>query len=127
MPALPKHDRMAQQPASIESLKKVALAAECVVNSQYGWLQWGNDCRRRMNATINMLTPGDADSTVEWKLLDNSTVTLTFEKLRDLALEADALAGPRIAWVFQRVQAVKEKIESGGRVSMRDIAPDTWL
>ena len=127
MPALPKHDAMAQQLATIESVKKVALGAECTVNSQYGWLQWGNDCRRRMMATIGMLTPGDATSTVEWKLLDNSTVTLTFESLRDLATEADALAGPRIAWVFQRVQAIKEKIESGGHVTMRDIAPDTWL
>lgn len=127
MPSLPKHDAMAIQPASLEAVKKAAMYAECAVKSQYGWLQWGNDCRRRMTATIGMLTPGDATSTVEWKLLDNSAVTLTFEGLRDLATEADALAGPRIAWVFQRVQAIKEKLEAGGRVSMRDIAPDTWF
>uniref|UniRef100_A0AAU6W0Q3 DUF4376 domain-containing protein n=1 Tax=Pseudomonas phage Nican01 TaxID=3138540 RepID=A0AAU6W0Q3_9CAUD len=127
MPTLAKHDPLALMRAAPEDITNVANVAQNLLMTSKGQLRYAAEDERRMNAILRTLTPGDPASTTAWKMADNSFVTLTFEELRDLLSEADSLAGPRIVSVFERAQMLKGKLEAGERVTMRDIASDTWL
>ncbi len=127
MPSLGKHDELSVTPASRMEIDVARAKYECYVNTSKGVLQFGNDCQRRMNAVLNTLTPATPDNTVEWKMADNSFVTLTFEELRDLIMEAQSLAGPKLLRAFEYAQTLKGKLEAGLRVTHRDIASENWL
>lgn len=127
MPSLAKHDPLANMSASAENITSVAEVAQNLLDTSKGRLRYTAEDERRMQAILRTLTPGDPASTTDWKMDDNSFVTLTFEELRDLITEADSLAGPRIVRVFERMQTLKGKLAAGERVTVRDIAPETWL
>lgn len=127
MPSLAKHDPLANMTATADGITKVANIAQSVLSTSKGPLRYTAEDERRMKAILRTLTPGDSTSTTDWKMDDNTFTSLTFEELRDLMSEADSLAGPRIASVFERMQTLKGKLEAGERVTMRDIAPEKWL
>ncbi|ATW57968.1 hypothetical protein CNR34_00035 [Pseudomonas phage nickie] len=126
MPSLGKHDELSVTRVHKGQIDEARAKYECHVETSKGVIQFGTDCQRRMNAVLLTLTPGKGD-TVEWKMADNSYVTLTFEELRDLINEAQNLAGPKLLSAFQYAQTLKGKLEAGGFVSERDIAPEKWL
>jgi hypothetical protein len=78
-----------------------------------------------MNSVLMTLTPGDATSVTEWKLLDNTTVTLTYEQLRDLIEEAKLAFGFRCQYVFPIVQELLELSRTKG-ATMRDLESRKW-
>jgi hypothetical protein len=128
MPSLGKHDGLAWRfVEEIESIDEARAKYECHVQTSAGTLQFDADSQRRLNAVLLTLTPGDSTSTVEWKMADNSTVTLTYEGLRDLIVQAHDLAGPQLLRAFQHAQTLKARMRAGGRVTLREIASENWV
>jgi hypothetical protein len=128
MPSLGKHDGLAYRlVTTVEDIDIARAKYECYVPTPAGVLQFDADSQRRLNAVLLTLTPGDKTSTVEWKMADNSAVTLTYEKLRDLIVEAHALSGPQLLRAFQHAQTLKARMRAGGRVTQREIASENWV
>lgn len=128
MPSLGKHDGLAYRLVeSPEYIDKARAQYESHIQTPVGVLQFDSDSQRRLNAVLLTLTPGDASSTVEWKMADNSAVTLTFEELRDLIVMAHSLAGPQLLRAHQLAQTLKARLRAGGTVTQREIAPEKWL
>lgn len=128
MPSLGNHDGLAWRfVEEIESVDEARVKYECYVPTTAGVLQFDADSQRRLNAVLLTLTPGDKASTVEWKMANNSAVTLTYEKLRDLIVEAHALSGPQLLRAFQHAQTLKARMRAGGRVTLREIAQENWI
>lgn len=128
MPSLGKHDGLAWRfVEEVEDIDKARQTYETRAHTSGGVLQFDADSQRRLNAVLLTLTPGDKTSTVEWKMADNTLVTLTFEGLRDLIIEAHDLSGPQLVRAFQLAQTLKARMRAGGRVTLREIAPENWV
>ncbi|MEG0062993.1 MAG: hypothetical protein RR740_00170 [Pseudomonas sp.] len=125
MPSLGKHDELSVTLACKADIDAARTKNECILKTSKGLLQYGVDCQRRLNAVLQTLN-GTTD-TVEWKMADNSFVTLDYDSMSYLIAEADALAGPKLLSAFQYAQALKSKLDAKGFVSKRDIASEKWL
>lgn len=124
MPSLGKHDELSVQAASKQEIDAARAKYECYVETSKGVLQFGNDCQRRLNSILQTLNGG---GTVEWKMADNSTVTLDYDSMSHLIAEAELQAGPKLLRAFEYAQMLKGKVDAAVFVSQRDIASEKWL
>lgn len=125
MPSLGKHDELSVSAASKAEIDAARVKYECQLNTSKGTLQFGTDCQRRLHAVLQTLN--GTTNTVEWKMADNSFVTLDYDSMSYLIAEAESLAGPKLLRAFEYAQMLKGKLDAGSFVSLRQIASENWL
>lgn len=126
MPSLGEFDGLAQESATLQDIDAARLAAESVVQTSRGAMQFDLVSRQRMNDVLMTLEPDNANSAVTWVMADNSKQYLCYEELRDLHYEATTLIGPRIGRVFDIASELKERLRRGKVVTLRDISDEAW-
>lgn len=130
MPKLRKFDELEHQFATKDHIEAARLKAESIVMTSVGPLQFDPASRVRMGDVLRTLIPGvdpgEEGHDVAWNMADNSVVYFTYYGLRDIITEAESLAGPRALSAFQKAQAFKDVLATGGELTMRDIAPENW-
>lgn len=126
MPSLGEFDGLAQESATLQDIDAARLAAESVVQTSRGALQFDLVSRQRMNDVLMTLEPDNVNSAVTWIMADNSKQYLCYEELRDLHYEATTLIGLRIGRVFDIASELKERLRRGKVVTLRDISDEAW-
>lgn len=122
MPSLRNHDPLAQILVTAVQIDKARIAAESIVTTAFGKVQFDALSRQRLND----IAYGVSFDEIDWRLADNAHITLTQSELREMIGEAQQQAGPRAISAFQRAQTLKDTLMTGGRVTARDIAPESW-
>ncbi len=123
MPSLGKYDPLDHQLATKESVDSMRSRAESVVKVGSHTLQFDSVSRERMRLVLKGSEGGDL---VNWKMYDNSVVSFSKEELETLYQTAEIEAGKRLLHVHAKAQTFKEAIDSGMRVTLRDIRLDNW-
>ncbi|UKL14937.1 hypothetical protein hairong_031 [Pseudomonas phage hairong] len=125
MPSLGKHDALAwKQIFDIEEIETARKLSEYRVETSKGVLQFDPTSKDRMYMILQTINGG---GTVDWQLVDNSTVTLDYESMSALIAEAESLVGPKLLRAHDYAQTLKTRFKIGGRVTRRDVAPENWV
>lgn len=122
MPSLRNHDPLSTKLVTASEIDAARHVAESVVQTSFGKVQFDSLSRQRLND----IAYGASIEAIEWQMADNTQVTLTQSELRDLITEAQLQAGSRAIAAFQRAKMLKDTLYNGGRVTQRDIAPESW-
>lgn len=123
MPSLGSYDILRQIEASIEEINAARDAAEFLVPTSRGFLQFDPRSKQRMEIAADQLLEGDS---LQWKMWDNSKITLTKQELFDLIREASGSLGVRMRKTFEYANELKARKERGDVVTLRDISPERW-
>lgn len=125
MPSLGKHDALAwREIREIDDIEIARKVHEYRVDTSKGMLQFDPTSKDRMYMILQTINEG---GTVDWKMADNSTVTLNYESMSALIAEAESLVGPKLIRAHDYAQTLKTRFKIGGRVTQREVAPENWV
>lgn len=125
MPSLGKHDGLAWRIVeSVEEIETARKTHEYRVDTSKGPLQFDPTSKDRMYMILQTINEGGA---VEWKMADNSVVTLNYETMSALIAEAESLVGPKLLRAHDHAQRLKTRFRAGGRITQREVASENWV
>ena len=123
MPSLGSYDALRQVQATIEEINAARDAAESLVPTSRGILQFDPRSKQRLEIAASQLFAGE---TVQWKMADNSKVTLDKQELLNLIQEASGALVVRMRRTFEYSNELKARMERGDVVTLRDISLERW-
>lgn len=123
MPALGSYNEDDYTPATRSDINRARIAAESVVNTRHGAVQFDPASRQRISDTIYSM---DKSSTVNWGMADNSVVVFTYTGLQEMYEDALANASENNSRAYEVSKLLKERMDAGSTVTLSDVNNAAW-